>query len=137
MKTQSIKIKIFIELVDILIKEIQTDHPNVESICVCGSSRFCVEISVIKWRFETNGIIANGLHLLPKWYTDAVGWKRDHHGAEEEGVVDIIQEVHLKKMKASDVIVICNLDGYIGDDTRDEIKHAGQLGLPVYYLESI
>ena len=75
--------------------------------------------------------------MLPKWYTDAVGWERDHHGAEEEGVVDITEKVHHKKMKASDVIVICNLDGYIGDNTRAEIKRAHELGLPVYYLESI
>jgi hypothetical protein len=73
-----------------------------KSVCICGSSKFTDLIAVIKWELEKKGILATGLHYLPEWYTKFKGWDESHHGAEQEGVTDILDKVHLEKIKKYD-----------------------------------
>ena len=96
-------------------------------ITICGSSRFCQEMAVLKWIMERDeGAIVVGLHLLPWWYTDAA----DHLG-EVEGVADHFNTLHLRKIDISDEVFVTNIEGYIGTDTEREINYAKEKGIPI------
>lgn len=107
------------------------DRPKI--ICLCGSSRFIESFAVLAWEFEKQGIIALGLHLLPASYPTKV----TDHIAEAEGVTDILNNLHLRKIDMADEVFVVNVNGYIGDDTKREIAYANSLGKPVRYLEEI
>lgn len=103
-----------------------------EIICICGSSKFAPEAAVIAWELEKQGKLVLGLRLLPSSYKT-----KGSHVAEKEGVAEILDELHLRKIEMSDRIFICNLNGYIGDRTQYEIEYAQKLGKPISYLETI
>ena len=104
------------------------DRPKI--ICLCGSSRFCCEIAVKKWELEKQGHIAIGMHLLPAGYSDI-----PDHLAEAEGVSQVLDQVHLRKIDIADEVLVINKGGYIGERTRIEIEYAKAQGKPVEYLE--
>jgi len=106
-------------------------------ICTIGSSRFCDIEAVMKWEFEKRGWICVGMHLLPQWYVEAKKWTQPHHGAEEENVASIMDELHLKKIEMSDMVFVINKNGYIGERTRFELNYAIKLGKHIEYLEPI
>jgi hypothetical protein len=99
-------------------------------ITLCGSSRFVQIMAVCAWLIEKHeGAITMGLHLLPSWYTGMAD-----HLAEEEGVAEQMDALHLKKIDLSDEIFVVNWQGYIGDSTSNEIKHAKSKKIPVRYF---
>jgi len=99
-------------------------------ICICGSSRFVAEMAILRWELEKGGnIITLGLHLLPSLYINV-----KDHAAEKEGIAEIMDELHLRKIDISDEVFIFNKDGYIGESTRREIEYATKLGKKLKYL---
>ena len=109
-------------------------------ITLCGSSRFCALMAVLAWELEKGGVIALGLHLLPQEYCVQKEMIADdkgeiHHIGEQQGVEDIMDALHFKKIEMADSIFIVNKDGYIGESTRREIEYAKHLGKPISYLE--
>lgn len=100
-------------------------------ICLCGSSRFVAEMAVFAWELEKRGVIALGMHLLPRWYE---GLSNDHQ-AEAEGVAEQMDELHKRKIDLADEILVMNVGGYIGTSTRSEIAYAHAHGKLVRYLE--
>lgn len=106
-----------------------SQHPKI--ICLCGSSRFVAEMAVLAWTLERDEeVIVLGLHFLPSWYT-----RQESHQAEHEGCVSRMNELHLRKIDISDEVLIVNIGGYIGEDTRREIEYAKFMGKPVRFLE--
>lgn len=116
----------------------QLNRPKI--VCICGSSRFCDIAAVHAWNFEKQGVMAVGMHLLPQWYWQSTGKVGDSHGAEQEGVAHILDELHLRKIDLADQVFVVNVpipgheDGYIGERTRIEINYAMSQGKPVSYL---
>lgn len=109
---------------------------GIKSVCLCGSSKFCDLIAVIKWEFEKKGIIATGLNFLPEWYTNNKQFVEPHHLAEQENVADILDSLHETKIDNSDCIIVVNPNNYIGERTAIEIKYANDNITPVYYWET-
>jgi len=102
-----------------------------EIICICGSSKFVAEMAIFRWELEKSGkVITLGLHLLPLSYIKV----RDH-GAENEGIAAIMDELHFRKIDISDKVFIFNYGGYIGESTRNEIEYTKKIGKPITYLE--
>lgn len=101
-----------------------------EVVCFCGSTRFAEYFMIERWKLEKQGIITLGINILPGGYFQY----GDHHGAEQEGVKHIIDELHKRKIDLSDYVVILNVDGYIGDSTRNEIQYAESIGKPIKYF---
>ena len=100
-------------------------------ICLCGSSRFVDTMAVIAWTFERDeGVITMGLHLLPAWYT-----QNADHQAEHEGRAAMMDELHLRKIDLADEVFVVNVNGYIGESTKREIKYAQAHGKLVKFLE--
>lgn len=103
-------------------------------ICLSGSTRFTNEMLELIWKFHLEGNVAIGWCVLPlNHYSD--GSEIDHHLAEKEGVAELLDELHLRKIDLSDEVFIVNVGGYIGDGTRREINYAIKTGKPVKYLE--
>ncbi len=107
------------------------------TVCICGSSKYSDIIAVVKWILEKNGIMATGLHYLPEWYFNQAGWSENHHGAEQEGVAETLDKLHIDKIKQYKYVLVVNYKGYIGKRTSEEIEIAKGMGKQILYLEPI
>ncbi|MBQ2440775.1 MAG: hypothetical protein II502_01115, partial [Paludibacteraceae bacterium] len=61
-----------------------------------------------------------------------------HSGDEEvwkEGVKEMLDDMHLRKIDLADEIFVINVDGYIGESTKREIAYAEKTNKIVHYLE--
>lgn len=103
-----------------------------EIVCLVGSTRFVDVAAVEAWTLAKQGVLALGLHLLPAWYEGP-----PDHLAEAEGVRDVLDELHLRKIDMADRVRVLNVDGYIGERTAFEIAYARERGKPVEYLEPL
>jgi len=101
-------------------------------ICLCGSTRFTNEMLVIQWEFSKQGNVVLGWDALPDSYFD--GESRTN-AAEDEGVKEIIDELHKRKIDLADEVFVLNVGGYVGESTRSEIDYAIEHGKPIHYLE--
>jgi hypothetical protein len=102
-------------------------------VCFCGSTRFAEWFMIKRWELEKQGIITLGINILPDNYF-AEG---NSHGAEQDGVKHILDELHKRKIDISDEVFILNVRGYIGESTRAELNYALENGKPVKYLEPV
>ncbi len=103
-----------------------------EVVCLCGSSRFLAEMSIMKWQLEKGGRIALSMSILPNTYPGVV----PDHQAEREGVKEVMDKLHLRKIDLADRVLVVDVDGYIGDSTRAEIDYATRTGKPVEYFST-
>ncbi len=63
-----------------------------------------------------------------------------HSGDSEvlnEGVKEMLDDMHKRKIDMADSIYVINVGGYIGSSTRSEIEYALAHGKRVEYLEEI
>ncbi len=111
-------------------------NKNPKIVCLCGSTRFTNEMLILIWDYAKSGVIALGWCVLPSNH-DANGKEVDHHLAEKEGVADILDELHLRKIDLADEVLIVNKGGYIGEGTRRELSYALSIGKSVNYLEQL
>lgn len=93
-------------------------------ITLCGSTRFRVQFE------EMNRVLSKAGHLV--YSVSCFGHGGDMLTAEEKQRLDA---VHKRKIEESDAILVLNVDGYIGESTRNEIEHARSTGKDVIYLE--
>jgi len=101
-------------------------------VTLCGSSKFVDIMAVIAWWIERDeGKIVHTLHLLPGWYSADLP---ADHLAEQEGVADQLDALHLAKIDLSDEVFIVNWEGYIGDSTTNELTHAIDQGKTIRWL---
>ena len=103
-------------------------------VCLCGSTRFTVEMSNIIWNYAKQGILALGCCILLSNHENS-GREIDHHLAEKENVAEILDELHLRKIDIADEVFIVNVNGYIGDGTKREIRYASAHKKPIRFLE--
>lgn len=101
-------------------------------ICLCGSTRFTYEMLVTQWELTKQGNVVLSWCALPDDYYQ--GEDKTHIG-DQEGVTEIVDEVHLRKIDLSDEVFVLNIGGYIGDSTHNEIRYALKTGKPVKYRE--
>jgi hypothetical protein len=63
-----------------------------------------------------------------------------HSGDNEvwdDGVKEMLDDMHKRKIDMADEIFVINVGGYIGSSTRSEIEYAKATGKSVEYLEPI
>ena len=102
-------------------------------ICLCGSTRFTEIMLVKQWELTKTGYIVLSWCALPNWYFS--GPDTAHIG-DQEGVKEIVDEVHKRKIDLSDEVLILNIDGYIGESTRSELDYAISQGKTIRYEET-
>ncbi len=104
-------------------------------ICMCGSTRFADLMAAISWEFEKMGNIVLRVNFVPEWYVQKSGWKENSHGAEQEGLKEVLDELHCRKIDLCDIVYVCNNKGYSGESTTNEINYAKKIGKPIMYME--
>lgn len=77
------------------------------------------------------------INYLPEWYTKQQGWNGHDHFGEHAGLKKELDELHFRKIDMSDEVYVINLEGYIGESTRNEINYAKKTGKPVNYMEPL
>ena len=61
-----------------------------------------------------------------------------HSGDDEvwsEGIKEMLDDMHKRKIDMADEIFVINKDGYIGTSTKSEIEYAIANNKPVNYME--
>lgn len=105
---------------------------RVKIVCLCGSTRFTAEMLVIQWEFTKQGYVVLSWCALPDSYFQ--GPDKTHIG-DQEGVKEIVDDVHKRKIDLADEVFVINVNGYIGESTRSEIDYSIAHNKPVVYLE--
>lgn len=94
-------------------------------ITLCGSTRFKDEYMREQKRLSLEGNIVISVGLF------------GHSGDTEvltEGIKEMLDDMHLRKIDLADEIFVINPGGYIGQSTRREIEYALSSGKLVNYL---
>lgn len=95
-------------------------------ITLCGSTRFKDEFIKTQKRLSLQGNIVISVGLF------------GHSGDKEvwqDGVKEMLDDMHKRKIDMADSIYVINVGGYIGSSTRSEIEYAIAHGKTVEYLE--
>lgn len=95
-------------------------------ITLCGSARFEEEFKKWNERLTLQGHVVFTLSGYPSYH----GGQKDWYKSEQKRILD---EVHCKKIDASDAILVLNYDNYIGESTAREIQHAINTGKRIKY----
>ena len=95
-------------------------------ITLCGSTRFKDEFLEVQKKLTLEGNIVISVGLF------------GHSGDDEvwsEGVKEMLNDMHKRKIDMADEIFVVNKGGYIGSSTRSEIEYAKVTGKTVCYME--
>ena len=95
-------------------------------ITLCGSTRFKDEFIETQKRLSLQGNIVISVGLF------------GHSGDKEvwqDGVKEMLDDMHKRKIDMADSIYVINVGGYIGSSTRSETEYAIAHGKTVEYLE--
>ena len=97
-------------------------------VVLCGSTRFMDTFFEAGWSETLKGHIVLSVGVVT---TSA-----DHAG-EALGVeaVQMLDELHWRKIDLADEVLVLNVGGYIGFSTQREIDYAELIGKPIRYLE--
>lgn len=95
-------------------------------ITICGSYKFKKEMIYIAEKQTLQGNCV----LMPNELT-----KRKENYTEQEIV--LIDQMHKEKIKISDAILVVDVDNYIGNSTKKEIKYAKCLNKEIIYYTDL
>ncbi len=94
-------------------------------ITLCGSTKFKDEFIEAQKRLTLEGNIVISVGLF------------GHSGDSEvftEGVKEMLDDMHFRKIDMTDEIFVINVDGYIGSSTKREVEYAKANKKIVRYL---
>lgn len=97
-----------------------------KKITLCGSTKFKREFEAINKQLTLEGNVV---------YSVAFFAHADNEPLTEDQKKKL-DEVHKLKIDNSDAIFVIDVDAYIGDSTRSEIRHAEDTGKGVFYLHN-
>lgn len=97
-------------------------------ITVCGSLKFFKEMMQISEMVELQGncVLAPIYNLT----------RLDKDSFKEEEIL-MLGKMHKEKIKLSDAILVVNVDGYIGNSTKNEIEYAKSLNKEIIYYTDL
>lgn len=93
-------------------------------ITICGSTKFKNEMLNVASELTLNGNIV----LMPFVFAHCGDKITDRQKS-------LLVKLHFEKIQMSDAIYVVNINNYIGESTRNEIKYAKKLGKIIVYLE--
>lgn len=96
---------------------------------LCGSTRFGQAFQEANLRLTMAGHIVLSIGCDMK--SDNELWSDP---AEAEQLKTRLDELHMRKIDLADEVFVLNVDGYIGQSTRNEIAYAQALRKPIGYL---
>lgn len=96
-------------------------------ITLCGSTKFKDDFYREQKRLTLEGNIVISVGMF------------GHSGDDEvftEGVKEMLDDMHKRKIDMADEIFVINKGGYIGSSTRSEIEYARKANKPVNFMEN-
>lgn len=96
-------------------------------ITICGSLKFEKEM-----RRESERLELEGNCVLSVIYPANSDFNKDDYTKEQ---CEFFDKLHLQKIYMSDSIFVVNVNGYIGNSTRNEIEYAKSKGKEIIFLE--
>ena len=100
-------------------------------ITLCGSSRFKDAFMQVQKRLTLEGNIVLSLGLFGH-SGDTEVWEGMDEGTITKTKM-MLDDIHKRKIDMSDEIFVINVNDYIGDSTKNEIKYAKANGKKVSY----
>ena len=97
-------------------------NQDIKVITICGSMRYATEMRKIAWDLE----VKKGFSVIQCVYNV------NNENCDELNF-DMLAKLHKKKIDISDAIYVVNINGYIGNSAKEEIKYAISKGKEVVY----
>ena len=94
-------------------------------ITLCGSMRFKNEMINIAAELELNGDVVIQCIYFPQ------------NKKLSDFELEMLSKLHYKKIEISDAIYVVNVNGYIGESTKNEIEYVRSLNKEILSLESL
>ena len=99
---------------------------DIKVVTICGSIRYSKEMIKISADLE----LKNGYAVIQCIYNID---KDNYEGFD----TNILDKIHRKKIDISDAIYVVNINGYIGNSTKNEIEYAKKNNKEIIYHEPI
>jgi hypothetical protein len=103
------------------------DRPEI--VCICGSTRFAVEMSAANRDLTFAGVIV----VAPGVFLRAEGHEVDELITDEQKTA--LDALHLRKIDLADRVLVVNPGGYVGESTSREIAYAQATGKPISFTD--
>lgn len=100
-------------------------------VCLLGSTRFFPEFQKVNYQETMAGRIVLSIGFFP----DVGAGEHGEHVGLSDGDKERVDQLHMRKVELADEVFIVNVDGYVGESTSREIRHALKLGRPMRWLE--
>ena len=100
---------------------------NYKVVTLCGSTKFKDEFIKVQKELTLSKHIVISVGLF------------GHSGDSEvwnDGIKEMLDDMHKRKIDMADAIVVIDVDGYIGESTRREIEYAKSQGKFVYFYSN-
>ena len=94
-------------------------------ITLCGSMRFKNEMINIAAELELNGDVVIQCIYFPQ------------NKKLSDFELEMLSKLHYKKIEISDAVYVVNVNGYIGEATKNEIEYARSLNKEILSLEPL
>ena len=104
-------------------------------ITLCGSTKFKEEFIKAQKNLTLKGYIVISVGVYGH-SGDSEVWENMDEGTLTK-TKEMLDDMHKRKIDMADEIFVINVDGYIGESTKSEIKYAKDTGKKVNYLENI
>lgn len=102
-------------------------------VTLCGSTKFKDQFMKAQKDLTLKGYIVISVGLFGHSGDQEV-WKNMDEGTLTK-TKEMLDDMHKRKIDMADEIFVINVNGYIGDSTKSEIKYAKEHGKVVNYLE--
>lgn len=110
-----------------LVRDFRGPKPPITVLC--GSTRFGEAFQEANLRLTMAGNIVLSIGCDMK--SDNELWSDP---VQAEQIKKTLDELHMRKIDLADRVFVLNVDGYIGQSTRNEIAYAQALRKPIEYL---
>lgn len=112
-------------------KQMDERFPRPLVVCLCGSTRFKAT-----WHEVNKWATHRGFIVLTVGDLDTSESAANVNVPIDPDLKRMLDDLHKRKIDMADVVVVLNVDGYIGESTRSEIEYATWYDKPIVYLES-
>ena len=101
---------------------------NYKVITLCGSTKFKNEFLKAQKELTLMGYIVISVGLF--------GHSGDNE-VWEDGIKEMLDDMHKRKIDMSDAIMVIDVDGYIGESTKKEIEYAKNQGKSIFFYSDL
>ena len=101
---------------------------NYKVITLCGSTKFKDEFLKAQKELTLMGYIVISVGLF--------GHSGDNE-VWEDGIKEMLDDMHKRKIDMSDAIMVIDVDGYIGESTKKEMEYAKKQRKSIFFYSDL